>query len=119
MAHDIIPLGTVPSRESSADIGKTAYAAIAFLQCRRFIVLLRDAFGLEPEGARLRVRRSEQAFDPYMEVVVEYDDQNNAARTYALRCEREAPKTWRARWPIVSALAVPRLSNLERGTACS
>ena len=94
MAQDTIPLGTVPSHEYSADIETAGYAGIAFLQCRRFIVLLRHVFGLEPEGARLRVRRSDQGFDPYMEVVVEYDDQNNAARTFAMRCEREGPKTW-------------------------
>jgi hypothetical protein len=95
MAHDVIPLGTVPSHESSAQISQTGYAAIAFLQCRRFIVLLRDVIGLEPEGAWLRVRRSEQAFDPYIEVVVEYDDQNSVARAYAMRCEREAPEKWK------------------------
>jgi hypothetical protein len=102
MAYDVIPLGTVPSHESSAEIGRTGYAEIAFLQCRRFIGLLRDVIGLEPEGARLRVRRSEQAFDPYIDVVVEYDDENNAARAYAMRCERDAPKRWQAH-PLRSA----------------
>jgi hypothetical protein len=95
MAIDAIPLGTVPSHESPAQIGRIGYAEIAFLQCRRFIALLRDVIGLEPEGARLRVRRPEQAFDPYMEVVVEYDMGNNVARAYALRCERDAPKRWK------------------------
>jgi hypothetical protein len=95
MAIDAIPLGTVPSHESSAKIGQAGYAEIAFLQCRRFIVLLRDMIGREPDGARLRVRRAEPAFDPYMEVVVEYDDQNKVARAYAMRCEREAPKRWK------------------------
>lgn len=112
MAHDVIPLGTVPSHESSADMGKTDYAAIAFFQCRRFIVLLRDVIGLEPEGARLRVRRSEQAFDPYIEVVVEYNDQNDAARAYAMRCEREAPKTWKS-----GSTGPPRSEPFERRTA--
>lgn len=97
MATDVIPLGTVPFHESSAQIGQTGYAEIAFWQCRRFIVLLRDVIGLEPQGARLRVRRSEQAFDPYIDVVVEYDDQNNVARAYAMRCERDAPQRWPAR----------------------
>jgi len=70
MASDVIPLGTVPAHESSARIGQTGYAEIAFLQCRR-------------------------DFDPYIEVVVEYDDKNTVARAYATRCERDAPKRWK------------------------
>lgn len=94
MAHDVIPLGPVPSGESSAQVGENGYAEIAFLQCRRYIALLRHTVGPEPEGARLRIRRSERDFDPYLDVVVEYDDENTVARAYAIRCDREAPTRW-------------------------
>jgi hypothetical protein len=47
--------------------------------------------GPEAEGARLRVRRSTQDFDPYIEVIVEYDSENNVACACAIRCDREAP----------------------------
>lgn len=77
MAHNVIPLEPVPSGESSAQAGENGYAEIAFLQCARYII-----------------RRSEQDFDPYLDVVVEYDDENNVARAYAIRCDREAPTRW-------------------------
>ena len=49
---------------------------------------------VEPAGAKLRTRRSGADFDPYLEVVVEFDDANDAARAYAIRCDREAPTRW-------------------------
>jgi hypothetical protein len=30
----------------------------------------------------------------YLELVVEYDDENVVARAYAIRCDREAPTRW-------------------------
>jgi hypothetical protein len=95
MARGIITLRPAPAAELCSKVGDTGYAEIAFLQCRRYITLLRQAIGPEPEGARLRVRRSDSDFDPYIDVVVEYDDQNAVAADYALRCERDAPTRWR------------------------
>jgi hypothetical protein len=95
MARDVITLRPVPAAESCAKVGDSGYAEIAFLQCRRYIALLRLAIGPEPDGARLRVRRSGIDFDPYIDVVVEYDDQNPVAFDYARRCERDAPTRWR------------------------
>jgi len=95
MARDVITLAPVPAAEGRAQVGDSGYAEIAFLQCRRYIVLLREAIGLEPDGARLRVRRSDNELDPYIDVVVEYDNHNAAASAYALRCERDAPIRWR------------------------
>ena len=94
MARDVITLRSAPAAEPCAQVGDSGYAEIAFLQCRRYIALLRLAIGPEPAGARLRVRRPDTDFDPYIDVVVEYDDQNPAASDYALRCERAAPTRW-------------------------
>jgi hypothetical protein len=94
MAQNAIPLGPVPARESSARAGESDYEARAFVECRRYIALLQGVIGPEPDGARLRVRRSEQDFDPYLDVVAEYDDGNVVARAYAIRCDREAPTRW-------------------------
>jgi hypothetical protein len=95
MARNVITLRPVPAAESGAQVGDSGYAEIAFLQCRRYIALLRLAIGPEPDGARLRVRRADTDFDPYIDVAVEYDDQNAVASDYALRCERDAPTRWR------------------------
>jgi hypothetical protein len=94
MARDVITLRPVPAAEPYARAGDSGYAEIAVCQCRRYIALLRVAIGPEPDGARLRVRRSDPDFDPSIDVVIEYDDQNPAASDYALRCEHEAPTRW-------------------------
>jgi hypothetical protein len=94
MAFDLIALGTVPSGEAPASASDVDYGARAFWQSRRFIDLLRHTVGAEPEGAKLRVRRSGPDFNTYVEVVVEFDDANDAARAYANRCDREAPTRW-------------------------
>jgi hypothetical protein len=94
MAQNGIPLGPAPAGESSVRPGDSGYADIAFFQCRRYIALLRRALGPEPEGARLRVRRSGEDISPYLDVTVEYDDENPVASAYAIRCEREAPTRW-------------------------
>jgi hypothetical protein len=94
MAFDLIALGTVPAGEVPAAGSEIDYVGRAFWQCRRFIDLLRHTVGAEPEGAKLRVRRSGPDFNAYVEVVVEFDDANQAARAYANRCAREAPTRW-------------------------
>ena len=94
MALGLITLTPAPAAERAAQVGDADYAGVAFRQCRRYIALLRTAIGLEPGGARLRVRRSAVEFEPCIDVVIEYDDQDAAAAAYALRCEREAPTRW-------------------------
>ena len=94
MQANVLALGPVPAQEAPARPGDSDYAARAFAQCQRFIALLRRSLGPEPTGARLGVRRSDQDFDPYLEVVVRFDDGNDAARTYAARCDRDAPARW-------------------------
>jgi hypothetical protein len=91
---NVVALGPVPAQEVPARPGDSDYAARAFAQCQRFIGLLRRRLGPEPAGARFGVRRSEQEFDPYLEVVMRYDDGNAAARAYAARCDRDAPARW-------------------------
>ncbi len=94
MAANLMALGTVPAGETPAAASEIDYAGRAFWQCRRFIELLRRTVGTEPAGAKLRTRRSGPDFDLYLEVVVEFEDANDAARAYAIRCDREAPTRW-------------------------
>src|SRR5256712_13884592 len=94
MPLNLIALGTVPGGEAPAAASEIDYVGRAFWQCRRFIDLLRHTVGAEPEGAKLRVRRSGPDFNPYVEVIVEFDHANPAARAYANRCDREAPTRW-------------------------
>jgi hypothetical protein len=96
MAVNVFALGPVPSQEDAVRPCDSDYAARAFAQCRRFIALLRRTLGAEPDGAALAVRRSGSDFDPYLEVVVRFDDTKGAAREYAARCDRDAPARWTA-----------------------
>ena len=91
---NVFALGPVPAQESPARPGDSDYAARAFAQCQRFITLLRRLLGPEPYGARLEVRRSAPDFDPYLEVVIRFDDEDGTARDYAARCDRDAPARW-------------------------
>ncbi len=94
MTEGIIALGAVPARESAAQVGEVGYADRAVVECQRYVALLRHAIGPEPEGARLHIRPSEPDLGSYLEVVVEYDEEDNVARAYAIRCDREAPTRW-------------------------
>jgi hypothetical protein len=94
MTEGVIALGAVPARESAAQVGEVGYADRAFVECQRYVALLRDAIGPEPEGARLHIRPSEPDLGSYLEVVVAYEEEDNVARAYAIRCDREAPTRW-------------------------
>ena len=94
MARGVIALGAVPARETFTPGGDAGDEPRALSECRRYVALLRDVIGPEPHGAQLQIRRAEAERGAHLEVVVEYDDQNNVARAYAIRCDREAPATW-------------------------
>ncbi|MCL6564182.1 MAG: hypothetical protein K6U87_14365 [Firmicutes bacterium] len=87
-------IGPAPANEPCAQVGQPGYAERAREECRRFIDLIRRTVGPEPPGARLRVAACPHEFGTYYEVVVEYDDEDEAAVDYAFRVEREAPATW-------------------------
>ncbi len=92
MTEGVIALGAVPARECAAQVGEVRYADRAFVECQRYVALLRHAIGPEPEG--VHIRRSEPDLGSYLEVVVEYEEMDNVARAYAIRCDREAPTRW-------------------------
>lgn len=94
MARDTVYIGSTPCNEDCAQVGAPDYEIRAKEECRRFIALLRDTFGPEPEGARLRIKSNPHDFGYYYEVVCDFDPYNEAAAEYAYRCESDAPETW-------------------------
>ena len=94
MTDRVISLGAVPARESCAQVGENGYEERALAECQRYEALVRQAIGPEPQGARFSIRRSAPDSGSYLELVVEYDDENTFARAYAIRCDREAPTRW-------------------------
>jgi hypothetical protein len=94
MPRDYIDIGPSPADEECAQVGSPDYAQRAREECNRFIDLIRQVMGPEPEGARLAVKSNPHDFGAYYEVVCYYDTDNEEASKYAYRCEGEAPSTW-------------------------
>ena len=70
-------------------------------ECKRYIELIRQVCGEEPEGARLAIKSNPHDFGTYLDVVCWYDDDNEEAADYAWGLESMAPATW-------DAVPVPR-----------
>ena len=94
MAQDYMDIGSAPADEPTAQVGSPNYAEEGRAECTRFLNLIRKTLGDEPPGARLAVKANPHDFGTYYSVVCNYEDTNEAAATYALRCESEAPREW-------------------------
>jgi hypothetical protein len=92
--RDYISIGSSPYDEPCAQVGQPDYRKNAVAECTRFIELLRDTVGPEPEGARLSIKWFPHDFGDYAEVVCYYETNMSASVDYALRCEAETPATW-------------------------
>jgi len=116
MARDTIDIGPVPSDEKCAQVGEEGYELRAKDECNRFISLIRKVIGVEPDGARLRVKGYPHDFGRYYEVVVDYDPDDKAAVEYALRVEDDAPTQWVDRDAMIAELKgeVARLETENR-----
>jgi hypothetical protein len=96
--RDSIDLGPTPAEEDCAQrtAGNLPYAELARLECAAWRDPLRRTFGLEPDGASLRIVGHDHDYGRYDEVAVRFDDANQAAVDYAYRLEAEAPGRWDA-----------------------
>ena len=94
MAQGVISLGAAPVPRIPCPRRQPGYAERSLSECQRFVAILSHVIGPEPEGACLTIRRSEPGVGSYLEVVIEYDNENTVARGYAIRCDREAPTRW-------------------------
>ncbi len=92
--RDYISIGSTPCEEDCARVGSPDYHERSRDECRRFIELIRQKLGQEPDGARLAVKSFPHDFGTYHEVVCHYDDAYPESQRYAFRCESEAPTTW-------------------------
>ena len=87
-------IGASPSEEDCAQVGQPDYRRKAIAECVRFIQLIRDTLGHEPEGAELRIKAFDHDFGVYHEVVCWFDTDIPESVEYAQRCEGETPATW-------------------------
>lgn len=91
---DYMYLGSAPSDEDCAQVGSANYEERAEEECKRYIDLIKQNLGPEPEGAKLIIKRNPHDFGTYLEVVCRYDDTNEKASKYAMDCEWKAPTNW-------------------------
>jgi hypothetical protein len=89
-------LGSCPAGEDAVQLGVEGYEALAKAECRRWIALLRQHLGPEPQGALLKVQSFRHDFGFYYEVVVTWEEGNEEAESYAMHaCDPdEQPQTW-------------------------
>ena len=91
---EYIEIGAAPYDENSAQIGLDNSVERNTAECRALIHQLRRELGEEPEGAFLRIKANAHDFGTYREVIVKYEDDNEAATAYAYRCEEDTPARW-------------------------
>ena len=94
MTHQTIHLGQAPIREDHTHISHPDYDRYARRECWAFIEAIRATVGREPDAAKLRVKRENNQRGSFLEVVVNFDPNDRAAREYARRCELYSPDTW-------------------------
>ena len=87
-------IGSSPSGEDCVQVGQPDYRRKAIAECYRFIELIRDTLGPEPEGAELRIKAFDHDFGVYHEVVCWFDTDIPTSVEYAQACESDAPTTW-------------------------
>lgn len=93
--RDYMEIGSSPCYEDCVQVNPRGdYHEAMREECRRFLELIRKKLGPEPPGAHLAIKNNPHDFGTYYEVVCHFDDTDDEARTYAFRCESDAPRTW-------------------------
>jgi hypothetical protein len=92
---DYVVIGPCPVEEDCVQVGEENYAARAKEECRRFIRLLREVLGEEPDGASFRIKGFDHDFGRYYEVICSFDENSEEAVEYAFNAEGNAPMTWK------------------------
>lgn len=110
--YDEVYLGPTPY-ESECQQAPYERPDLARLECRCFIEQLRRQFGEEPEGATIKIKSNPHDFGSYLDVVVRFDMNNEAARDYAYRVENNVP----ARWDGEAIEKMPHLFEPQRREA--
>ncbi len=92
---EYIELGSAPADEDCVQVKSGGdYVEAMKKECGRFLELIREKMGQEPEGAKLAVKRFSHDFGPYFEVVCYYDENKEQSVEYAFECEANLPTRW-------------------------
>ena len=92
--REYIEIGPTPPDEDCQQIGENYDAVKAQAEMKRYIALLREKLGQEPDGARLTIKTFPHDFGSYSEVVCYYDTEKEDSVAYAFACESNGPMNW-------------------------
>ncbi|MEK6832739.1 MAG: hypothetical protein AABY32_01715 [Nanoarchaeota archaeon] len=92
--RDYLSIGSTPSNEDCAQVGSDNYSSIAKQECRKYIDIIRQKCGNEPDGANLSIKSFPHDFGSYYEVVCYYNNDIPESVDYAYFVESNSPVTW-------------------------
>lgn len=87
-------LGTTPHDEPCIQMGDSNYRRNSRLECLAFIEQFRRERGPEPSGANFKITSNSHDFGNYLDVEIEFEENNEEAVEYALSVETEIPAKW-------------------------
>lgn len=92
--RDHFELGSAPFGEDCAQVGAADYRARSIAECNAFARQLARRFPNAPEKARFTTKTFPHDFGSYREVVVCYDDEDEASVEFAYTVENDTPEYW-------------------------
>jgi hypothetical protein len=87
-------LGTTPHDEPCIQMGDSNYRRNSNLECLALIAQLRRERGPEPSGASYKITSNSHDFGNYLDVEIEFEEDNEEAVEFALMIESEIPAKW-------------------------
>ena len=91
---DYISLSPVPTDEKCAQLGEVNYMKRARKECNIFKRQLIRTLGTPPPGVFIKIKRNNHDFGVYLDLVVEFDENDKEGIDYAFRLENELPERW-------------------------
>ena len=91
---DIMYLGSSPADEPCVQAGTSGYYERSREECERYIKLIRKCLGPEPENAKLAIKNNPHDLGDYLEVVCYFENTDERACEYAIRCDNRGPLEW-------------------------
>jgi hypothetical protein len=91
---ETISLSPVPVGEDCAQLGEPNYSTRALKECNAFAQQIMREHGVPPAGARLKITHNPHDFGTYLDLVVEFDSDNETASDWAYAVEATLPEYW-------------------------
>ena len=93
MAREQISLGSSPWDESCAQVGTPQYLFYAERECQRYVEQLTRQ-SPPPAGASLLVTHNPHDFGTYLDVVADFDFEDEGQSNWAFSLENNLPANW-------------------------